>query len=97
MQDEEQIKSLVFKQYKLLQKAKALEWGYKVLDAANPRKSMMPTGVTKVRPSTICIHPYARAVWRQRTAQRQRRRSSAAQRSAALVCPAEYTAVPSTR
>ena len=30
-QDETQIKNLVFKQYGLLKKAKALEWGYKVL------------------------------------------------------------------
>uniref|UniRef100_A0A7S0QY08 Uncharacterized protein n=1 Tax=Pyramimonas obovata TaxID=1411642 RepID=A0A7S0QY08_9CHLO len=48
--DEQQIRSLVIRQYPLLKKAKALEWGYKVLDATlDPKKQLMSfAGVVKI-------------------------------------------------
>jgi len=61
--DEQQIKNLVFQQYGLLRKAKSLVWGYKVLDAENPRKSMMPTGVIKCPPKDeVVMNPVLNGV-----------------------------------
>lgn len=48
--DENAIRNLVFKSYPLLRKAAELQWGYKLLDPENPKKSMMPSGVVLVPP-----------------------------------------------
>jgi hypothetical protein len=47
--DEKAIRNLVYRSYSLLKQAKALEWGYKMLDPADAERSMKPTGVQLVR------------------------------------------------
>lgn len=62
--DEQQIRSLVIRQYPLLKKAKALEWGYKVLDAAqDPKKQLMSfAGVVKIPEESELKAPVEKAV-----------------------------------
>mmetsp|Transcript_1469 Transcript_1469/g.2100 ORF Transcript_1469/g.2100 Transcript_1469/m.2100 type:complete len:223 (+) Transcript_1469:97-765(+) len=60
--DMTQIRNLVFRSYPLLKKAKDLQWGYKLLDSENPRKSMMPTGVVLVPPEDEMKAPMEDAV-----------------------------------
>lgn len=55
--DEKAIRTLVYRSYSLLKQAKALEWGYKMLDPADAERSMKPTGVQLVRHLPVSVFP----------------------------------------
>lgn len=48
--DERQIKETVYRSFPMLKNAKVLQYGYKLLDPENMRKSMVPTNVQLIPP-----------------------------------------------